>query len=98
MLLFVRASSIQTSPGAMDFDTACEVVRNGLFSATDEEKLELYALYQVAHGRGSAPRGDSSRVERAKRDAVQSYAHLSPLEASGAYVAMVEAKLLGCTD
>jgi len=34
----------------MDFETAVKIVKSGTFSATDEDKLQLYALYKIAVG------------------------------------------------
>ena len=80
----------------MNFDDACDVVRAGLFAATDDDKLRLYGLYRVARGDAHEHR-DASAVARAKQAAVQAAAHLTPRQAANAYVRLVEDKLLGAT-
>ena len=54
------------------FDVACEQVRAGSFSVSDDERLMLYALFKIAGG-ASAPSGarpsSFDPVARAKWDA-----------------------------
>lgn len=83
----------------MDFESACDVVRAGIFAATDDEKLRLYGLYQVARGGAGARRDEasSSAVDRAKRAAVHACAHLTAQQAADEYAHLVEQKLMNAT-
>lgn len=79
----------------MDFETACDIVRAEMFSATDAEKLKLYALYRIANHLGEVKGNDM--VACAKKEAVRVNGHLSSIEAANEYVRIVDAKLMSAT-
>ena len=85
----------------MDCATACDVVRAEMFSATDAEKLRLYALYKRAQGEAlpasNTPRHGGSLVEAAKAQARSAVAHMSTGEAADEYARVVEEKLRATT-
>ena len=76
----------------MDFDDACDTVKDGTFSVSNRQKLMFYGLYKVATNAqmGTKPK-DSIGI--AKWNAWKEFTDLTAEQAKDAYVILVQKAL-----